>query len=164
MGNGAERYQAKAAAGISRTRADGSRFSADVDDVAERVEQWLARVTGGELADPDVHLSGDAGFDVMVLRGRRVVKLDAIHCGTMPDGSPRAGSSSSMIVNVDNNKLLEADILVLIEGPPFQDVGAIYTARFLALATSRDHGFGTKYSLPASRLEPLDRFLKVRRR
>ena len=150
---GEDRYDVKANAGWSRTRSDGSAYSRDTDAVSEDSERWFAEASGG-VRDDSVGLSGDAGYDVVVLRRGKTIRVDVVHAGLLPDGAPRNGAASNLIVNADSNKLVASDLLVFIEGPPFRVVGGLYTVRFLAIAKLQDFGFGMKFAVHASRLDP----------
>jgi len=154
MTSGADRYDVKAAAGMSRIRPDGSDYSREVDELAETAERWFAGLVGG-LVDDSVSLHGDHGYDVAVFRRGITVKVDVVHAGMMKDGTPRTGRGCRLIVNCDHNKLVRSDILVLVEGPPFAVLGAIHTARFLALAQVENLGYGDKFTMPVSALMPL---------
>jgi hypothetical protein len=153
------RYEVKARAGWSRTRHDGSQYSAETDTTAEAAERWFADCYGGRFEGEGAYLGGDAGYDVLMNRRGHTLRVDVIHAGFTDDGIPRRGNESHLIVNLDSNKLTASDVLVLVEGPPFVAVGCIYTARFLAIADLRDHGFGLKFSLHARRLLPVDALL-----
>lgn len=160
MSTGSARYDVKAQAGWSRTRRDGSEYERATDEHAADAEQWFAAVYGG-VANDAVHLRGDEGYDVVVDRRGCALKVDVVHAGVTAHG-PRPGCSSCLIVNADSNKLIASDLLVFVEGPPFVVVGCIYTARFHALATLRDHGHGCKLSLPSARLMPIDYVMQRR--
>lgn len=157
--NGKDRYDVKAHAGWSRTRVDGSQYDRRTDDVAANAEAWFAEQYHG-LLDDSIALRGDAGYDVVVDRRGCQLRVDVIHAGFTRDGEPRDGRASCVIVNPDSNKLIASDVLVFVGGPPFVVVGCIYTTRFLALAELRDHGFGLKFSLHASRLLHIDAILR----
>lgn len=163
MSNGADRYHVKAIAGWSRTREDGSAYDPATDEVAADAESWFAQRYDG-VVDDSIALRGDSGYDVVVARGGRQLRIDVVHAGRLATGDPRPGRASCLIVNVDSNKLIGSDLLVLVEGPPFVVVGGIYTARFLAIAEVRDHGYGPKLSLRADHLFTIDALLRKRSR
>ena len=151
--SGHARYDVKADAGWNRTRRDGSLYNRETDGDAEAAERWFAERYYG-LHDDRVGLAGDAGYDVVVDRRGRQLQVDVVHAGRLPDGQPRPGRTSHLIVNVDSNKLVASDLVVLVEGPPYAVVGCIYTARFIARATL--NSLGTKFSMPADQLLQID--------
>jgi len=162
VSHGTDRYDVKAAAGLSRVRRDGSSYDRAIDAVSSDAEEWFADRVGG-IVDTSVHdRHGDHGYDVVVMLpcGERV-RIDVVHLGLLPDGTPRPASGARLIVNRDSIKLLRSDVIVVMTGPPFVVVGAIHTIRFLALAREQDLGFGIKFVLPVAQLPALRAVLPV---
>jgi hypothetical protein len=154
--HGEARYDAKTAAGMSRTRRDGSSYSRDVDRVSGDAETWFCELVDG-VVDTSVNgTHGDRGYDVVVMTPNGVrVRIDVVHLGILPNGQPRSRQGARLIVNRNSVKLLRSDLIVVVEGPPFAVVGAIHTTRFLALALEIDLGFGVKFAMSVDNLSRL---------
>jgi hypothetical protein len=152
--NGEQRFLMKREAGISLVRRDGTQYSLDTDRVAADVEAWVSTQLNGIYDDTICTSGGDHGYDCVVLLGSIQVRVDAVHAGFKPDGTPR-GSNCNLIVNCDSPKLYRSDLIVLVAGPPFIFLGGIPTARFLATAQLKNFGYGDKWAIPAQFLLPI---------
>jgi len=165
MATGAERYDVKARAGWSRTRADGSQYAVETDRGAYEAERWACAQLGGTGLRDDAVLTGDEGYDFVVTLGLVPVRVDVVWAGLHANGGAR-GLECHLIVNLDSPKLYRSEVLLLVAGQPGDDswrlLGGIPTVRFLACAHLRDHGFGPKLSMPAADLWPVERLFRVR--
>jgi len=150
----ADRFTVKRAAGWSPQRRDGSSYSADCDTFAGEAEAWAALCCGA-FVDVNVYLHGDPGwdFETQGLEGE-LLRVDVIHLGR-----GRAATGAHLIVNQGHPKLKQADVFVVVAGPPWVSVGAIHRERFLELCVPRDFGYGEKLSLPCDVLAPVGALL-----
>lgn len=147
--DGADRYHAKRAAGVSGVKRDGWSGSPDVDREALEVER-IAAAKFGVTANEEIYADhGDEGFDFVWFG----LKVDAKHM-RFPGLNWRSKPSSCLIVNPDE---ATADIYVAVVGSldeGFEVVGFCRRETLLA-APRRDFGYGPKLAVLFSDLTPI---------
>ena len=152
--DGADRFHAKRAAGLSGTRFDGTQYDPEVDRQAAAAEHSAAKRMGCEF-NSAILPGGDGGFDFEFKLSVEVYWLG------MVAGRPR--EQGHLIINpLEPHRF--ADIYVVVMGSienGFEIIG--WTSHRVLTQSTKDFGYGPRYCVHTSKLWPIEKLQALRR-
>ncbi len=155
-GNGYDRWEAKRKAGISPVRSDGSLTSAETDTQAFGAEREAAKLLGCKFNDA-VYSGGDGGHDFEFSLSVEVYWIGVDE----KTGTPR--QSGHLIVN-PHEPWRWADLYVVMAGSEQSGYKCLgwTTHKKLTSDEQRNFGYGPRFAMHTSKLEPIERLLRLK--
>lgn len=156
MNQGADRYHAKRAAGISATRSDGSVATPENDRQSAGAEQFAAVQLGCKYNDA-ILTHGDGGHDFEFK-----LEVEVIWLGVTPDGRPRR--QGHLIVNPYEPHRW-ADLYIVVAGSieeGFWFIGWTTHRKLTSYPRKSFHGDREKFAMPTADLWPIEKLKRLK--